>query len=57
MQITKKYMKQQQLQQKIKETVSVLSEKRSAIIKNFRKKLEERVTSDLRNNINNSHNQ
>ncbi len=50
-------MTEKQLKQKIKQVVTVLSEKRFTIIKNFRKKLEERVTSDLRNIINNSHNQ
>ena len=50
-------MTEKQLKQKINQVIAVLSEKRSTIIKNFRKKLEEKVTSDLKNNINNSHNQ
>lgn len=46
-------MKQQQLQQKIKEIVTGLSEKRSVIIKNFRQKLEEKTIEYLKKNINN----
>lgn len=50
-------MTEKQLKQKIQEVVVTLSEKRSAIIQNFRKKLEERITIDLKNNINKNNNQ
>lgn len=49
-------MTEKQLQQKMKEIVIVLSEKRSGIIKNFRKKLEERIISDLKKNLTKTNN-